>query len=42
MIQRRRVDFVYFATVDEALEHCENALLELRLEKSQHVSTQTH
>ena len=39
MIQRRRVDFVYFATVDEALEHCENALLELRLEKSQHVST---
>jgi len=32
MIRRRRVDFRYFATVDEALEHCENALLTLRLQ----------
>ena len=30
MIQRRRVDFQYFEALDEALEHCENALLSLR------------
>jgi len=32
MIKRRRVDFLYFETLDEALEHCEDELLSLRPE----------